>query len=80
MQKLFQKVMKIFFVGPNPRKNIYCPTEEYIRTYSGMGSDVFLDGNITQVFKHNFLELKDMNRVMSRLKDENASISKQSKV
>ena len=45
-----------------------------------MGSDVFLDGNITQVFKHNFLELKDMNRVMSRLKDENASISKQSKI
>lgn len=49
MQKCFPKVPKIFFVSPNPQKNIYCPTEKYIRTYFGMGSDIFLEGNIIQV-------------------------------
>lgn len=49
MQKCFPKGSKIFFAGPTPRMNIYCPTEEYIRTYDGVGSDIFWEGNITHV-------------------------------
>ncbi len=49
MQKCFPKIPNIFFAGPNPRKNIYCPTAEYILMYFGLGSDILGESNITPV-------------------------------
>lgn len=49
MQKCFPKIPNIFSAGPNPRKNIYCPTAEYILMYFGLGSDILGESNITPV-------------------------------